>query len=96
MTVVAEKSEEFVFELRVFGLVRISLVPFHIVVQKMDGFRLEELSNFRIIMEDVSEMYFIDFRIDGFVSQSGPEEHPGQDGEAFESEGEVPELIEAK
>ncbi len=36
-------------------------------------------------MDDISEMDLINIGVEGSVSESGPEEHPGEDGESFES-----------
>ena len=93
MTVFAEKSEEFVFELGELGLARKASIPLHIVVQKMDRFRLEKISNLFVFVNDISEMYFIDFGVNSLISDPGPEEHQGKDCETLKSEGEIPELI---
>lgn len=94
MTVIAEKSEEFVLELGEFGLAGVAGVPFHIVIEKVDRLGFEKLTNLFVFMDDISEVDFIDFGVDCFISDSGPEEHPGEDGESLESESEVPELVE--
>ena len=45
-------------------------------------------------MDYISEMNLIDFWVHGLISDSGPEEHPREDGESFEAECEIPELVE--
>lgn len=60
----------------------------------MDSFRLEEVFKLWIFVDEVAQMDFVDIGIDGLVSETGPEEHPGQDGESFEAPSEVPELVE--
>jgi hypothetical protein len=94
VAVVAEESEELVLELRELLLARIALVPFHVVVKEVDRFGFEEFSDFGVLVDYVAEVHLVDLRVDGFVSESGPEEHPGENGEGLEAEGEIPELVE--
>ena len=47
-------------------------------------------------MNNISQMNFIDIGISSLISNSGPEKHPGQNGESFESSSEVPKLVEEK
>jgi hypothetical protein len=44
MSIIVEKSEEFILELREFLLTRESSVIFHIVIKKMNRFWFEKLS----------------------------------------------------
>lgn len=80
MSVVVEESEEFVLELWEFLVAGESGVILHVVVKQMDGFWLEEGSQLRVLVDYVSQMDFVDVRIKSAVSDSGPEEHPGQQG----------------
>ena len=96
MSIVIEKSEEFIFEFGEFLFAGESLVIFNIVVEEMDGFRLEEGSNFGVLMDDITKVDFIDFRVNCFVSNSGPEEHHWEDGQSLEAESQIPELEEEK
>jgi hypothetical protein len=52
----------------------------------VDGFDFEELTYLRVLVDDVSQMHLVDLGVDGFVSYSGPEEHPGEDSECFEAD----------
>ena len=94
MGVVVEESEELVLELWEFLLAWESLIVLHIVVHQVDGFGFEKLADFRVVMDDISQMELVEAGVGGLVSDSGPEEHPGQDGEALEAEGQIPELVE--
>jgi len=42
----------------------------------------------------ISEMDLVNFRIDGLVSESGPEQKPGKNCKSLKSWSKVPELIE--
>lgn len=92
--VVVEEAEELVLELRELLVGGEAGVVFEIVVQEMDGFRLEECAQLGVLVDDISEVHFIDIGVEGAVSESGPEEHPGENGESLEANGEVPELVE--
>ena len=94
MSVVVEESEELVLELGEFLLAWESLIVLHIVVHQVDGFGFEKLSDFRVVMNDISQMELVEAGVSGLVPNSGPEEHPGQDGEPLETEGQIPELVE--
>lgn len=45
-------------------------------------------------MNNISEMNLVNVRVVGSISDSGPEKHPGEQSESFESESQIPELIE--
>lgn len=92
--VVVEEAEELVLELRELLLAGEATVVFEVVVQQMDGFGLEECAQLGVLVDDISEVHFIDIGVEGAISESGPEEHPGEDGESLEANGQVPELVE--
>ena len=94
MSIVVEETEELVLELRELLLTGEASIIFEVVVQEMDSFRLEQCAQLGILVDDISEVDFIQIGVEGTVSESGPEEHPGEDGEPLEAEGEVPELVE--
>lgn len=94
MSIVVEEAEELVLELRELLLTGEASIIFEVVVQEMDSFRLEQCAQLGILVDDISEVDFIQIGVEGTVSESGPEEHPGEDGEPLEAEGEVPELVE--
>jgi hypothetical protein len=92
--VVVEESEEFVLEFGEFLLARESSIILEVVVEQMDCLCLEKGADFGVLMDDISEVHFINIGVESSVSDSCPEEHPGQDGQSLESQGQVPELIE--
>lgn len=94
MSIVVEEAEELVLELRELLLTGEASIIFEVVVQEIDSFRLEQCAQLGILVDDISEVDFIQIGVEGTVSESGPEEHPGEDGEPLEAEGEVPELVE--
>ena len=94
MSIVVEESEEFVLELGEFLFAREPLIIFHVIVHQVDGFGFEKLSDFRVVMDNISQMELVEAGVGGLVPNSGPEEHPGQDGEPLEAEGQIPELVE--
>lgn len=96
VSVVVEKSEKFVFEFREFLLTRETKVIFHIVVQKMNSFCFEKCTDFWILVDDVSKINLVNIGVKSFVSESGPEEHPGKQSQAFEAKSQIPELEEEK
>ena len=46
------------------------------------------------MVDYIPEMDLVNFWVDCLISDSGPEEHPRKDSEAFEAYCQVPELIE--
>ena len=92
--VVVEEAEELVLELWEFLLIGEAGVVLEVVVEKVNGLRLEKGTQLGIVVDDIPEMHLIDVGIEGSVSDSGPEEHPGQDGESLEAEGKIPKLVE--
>jgi len=94
VSVVVEKSEESVLELREFLLTREVCVVLNVIVKQMDGFRLEESAYFWVFVDDITQVYLVNFGVDSTVSDSGPEKQPGQHSEGLEAVSEVPELIE--
>jgi len=94
VSVVVEKSEKSVLELREFLLTRETCIVLNVIVKQMDGFGLEESSYFCVFMDDITQMYLVNVRVESAVSDSGPEKQPGQDSESLEAVCEVPELIE--
>jgi len=77
VSVVVKEAEELVIELGEFALAGESSIVFHVVIQKMNSFGLEQSSQFRVFMDDVAKVNFVDFGVEGLVSDTGPEEHPG-------------------
>lgn len=92
--VVIEEAEEPVLELGELLLAGQAGVVLQVVVQQVDGFRLEEGAQLRVVVDDVAQVHLVDLGVQGSVTHSRPEQHPGQNGQALEAEGEVPELVE--
>lgn len=80
MSVVVKESEELVLELGELLLTGEPSVVFHIVVHQVDSLGFEERAELGVLVDDVAQMDFVDLGVEGLVSDSGPEEHPGQDG----------------
>ena len=80
MSIVVEEAEELVLELRELLLTGEASIIFEVGVQEMDSFRLEQCAQLGILVDDISEVDFIQIGVEGTVSESGPEEHPGEDG----------------
>ena len=94
MRVIVKESEEGVLELWEFSFVRHSFVPGELIVQEMNAFRLEKRSNFRVLVDDITKMHFINFWIYTLVTNTGPEQHPWQNSKSLETKCEIPELVE--
>jgi len=80
MSIVVEESEVSVLELGELFFTGVASIILQFIVQKVDWLWFEKGSNFRILMDDISQMYFVDIRIESFVSNSGPEKHPRKNG----------------
>jgi hypothetical protein len=74
--VIVKESEEFVLELWELLLAGESSIVFHIIVHQVDAFGFEKLTQFGVLMDEVSQMHFIDLGVKSLVSDSGPEQHP--------------------
>lgn len=94
MGVVVEEPEELVLELREFLLAGETSVVLEVVVEQVDSFWLEKCSKLRVLVNDVPQVHFVEVGVNSAIANSGPEKHPRQDGKTFESESEVPELVE--
>ena len=94
MRVIVKESEEGVLELWELSFVRHSFVPGELIIQKMNAFRLKKRPDFRVLVDDITEMNFIDFWIYTPVTNTGPEEHPWQNSKGLETSSEIPELVE--
>lgn len=93
MGVIVKEAEEFILELWELLLAGESRIVFHIVVHQVDALGLKKLAQFGVLMDDVSQMDFVDFGVKGLVSDSGPKQHPRQNGEPLEADSEIPELV---
>jgi len=90
------RVEEFPDFVVVFGelfVVNVSVI-FELVVQNVDGFFLEELSNFGVVVDHFSQVSFLHVRVKGSVSESGIEDTEGEEGQDLETQSEMPELVE--
>lgn len=94
MGIAVEKSPELVLELGEFLLTWVTCVPFDVVVQYVNRFWLEQLAQFRILVNEVSEPHFLDVRVDALVSQSGVEHGQWEECQDLEASGQFVELVE--
>jgi hypothetical protein len=93
MSIIVKESEKFVLEFREFFFIGEASIILHIIIKKMDGLWFEKSSQFRILMNNISQVYLVNIGIVGSVSDSGPKEHPGQQSKSFKSESQIPELV---
>lgn len=93
MGISVEESEKSVLEFREFLLVRESIIVLKVVIEQMNGLGFKKCSNFWILMNDIAKVDLVNIGIKSSISDSGPEEHPGKNGQSFESESQVPELV---
>lgn len=94
MCVVVEEPPEFVFEFWEFSLVWVSFVELAVVVQDVDCFFFEQFGYFWVAVNHLSEIGFLEVRVEGLISQSGVKQHGWEQSVKFESEAEMGELVE--
>ena len=85
MGVAVEKSPKPVLELRELLLTWVSLVPFNVVIQHVNGFRFKKFAKFRVLVDHVSQPHFLDVGVDALVSESSVKHGEGEKGEDFEA-----------
>lgn len=90
--------EEFPGRVVIFGELDVVdfSVEFAVVVDDMHGFFGEELGEFGILVQHISQIGFLKIGVQSSVSKSGVEQEPRQDTEELETEGNVREHVEGK
>lgn len=73
MGIAVKESPEFVLEFGELLFAWVTLIPFDVVVQNVDSFRFEELSDFSVLVNHISDPHLLDVGVDAFVSESGVE-----------------------
>ena len=71
-------------------------VEFAVIVDNMHGFFGEELGEFGVLVQHISQIGFLEIGVQSSVSKSGVEQEPRQDTEELEAEGNVREHVEGK
>jgi hypothetical protein len=80
-----EESPEFVLELWEFLFTWVSLIPFDIVIQNMDGFRFEKFTKLCILMNHISDPHLFNIGVNTLISESGVEHSQWEKGKDFEA-----------
>jgi len=88
-----EESPRTVVEFREL-LVVDSFIKLAVIVQDVDGFFTEMLSEFSVLPKHISKVGFLKIGVKSLVSDSGVPEEPRQDGEELETEGDIREHVE--
>ncbi len=94
MGIAVEKSPELVLELGEFLLAWVTCVPFDVIVEYVNRFWLEKLTQFSILVNEVSQPHFLDVRVDALVSQSGVEHGQWEESQYLEASRQFVELVE--
>ncbi len=85
MSIAVVESPEFVLELWEFLFAWISLVPFDVVVQDVDGFGFEKFAQLLILMNHISDPHLLDVWVNALVSKPGVEHGQGEEGQYLEA-----------
>jgi hypothetical protein len=68
MSITIEEPPEFVFEFREFCFTRITLIPLNIMIQNVNCFRFEKLTEFFVLVNKISQPHLFDVGVNTFVS----------------------------
>lgn len=67
---------------------------FKFVIKNVDGFFIEVFSDFRVLVEHISQVGFLEVRVKSLISNSGVSKEQGESSHDFETKSEVSELVE--
>ena len=79
---------------REFSCIEISREVFKIIIKHVHGFIIEILSDFFVLVEHISEIGFLEIRVESLVSDSSVSEQKREGSHDLESCCEISELIE--
>lgn len=67
---------------------------FKFVVKNVDGFFVEVFSDFRILVDHISQVGFLEVRVKSLISNSGVSKEQGESCHDFETKSEISKLVE--